>query len=105
MNLLETIKTASIDAINASKPVEIVFGIVLSVNPLKINLEQKLTLSESFLIVPEEFTDRKINIVIDDEEKEIEIKNALKIDDKLILARLQGGQKYLVLSRLAEVDA
>lgn len=105
MNLLETIKTASIDAINASKPVEIVFGIVLSVNPLKINLEQKLTLSESFLIVPEDFTDRKINIVIDDEEKEIEIKNALKVDDKLILARIQGGQKYLVLSRLAEVDA
>jgi len=104
MNLLESIKTASIDAINASKPVEIVYGIVLSIEPLKIDLEQKLTLSESFLIVPEEFTDRKINIVIDDEEKEIEIKNALKVDDKLILARVQGGQKYLVLSRLAEVD-
>ena len=106
MNLLESIKTASIDAINASKPVEIVFGIVfLSIEPLKIDLEQKLTLSESFLIVPEQFTDRKINIVIDDEEKEIEIKSALKVDDKLILARVQGGQKYLVLSRLAEVDA
>lgn len=104
MNLLESIKIASIDAINASKPVEIVFGIVLSIEPLKIDLEQKLTLSESFLIVPEEFTDRKINIVIDDEEKEIEIKNSLKVDDKLILARVQGGQKYLVLSRLAEVD-
>lgn len=104
MNLLESIKTASIDAINASKPVEIVYGIVLSIEPLKIDLEQKLTLSESFLIVPEEFTDRKINIVIDDEEKEIEIKSALKVDDKLILARVQGGQKYLVLSRLAEVD-
>lgn len=104
MNLLESIKIASIDAINASKPVEIVFGIVLSIEPLKIDLEQKLTLSESFLIVPEEFTDRKINIVIDDEEKEIEIKSALKVDDKLILARVQGGQKYLVLSRLAEVS-
>jgi len=104
MNLLESIKIASIDAINASKPVEIVYGIVLSIEPLKIDLEQKLTLSESFLIVPEEFTDRKINIVIDDEEKEIEIKSALKVDDKLILARVQGGQKYLVLSRLAEVD-
>lgn len=104
MNLLESIKTASINAINASKPVEIVYGIVLSIEPLEIDLEQKLTLSESFLIVPEEFTDRKINIVIDDEEKEIEIKNALKVDDKLILARVQGGQKYLVLSRLAEVD-
>lgn len=76
----------------------------MSINPLKINLEQKLTLTESFLIVTEEFTDRKINIVIDEEEKEIEIKGALKVDDKLILARLQGGQKYLVLSRLAEVD-
>ena len=104
MNLLESIKIASIDAINASKPVEIVFGIVLSIEPLKIDLEQKLTLSESFLIVPEQFTDRKINIVIDDEEKEIEIKSALKVDDKLILARVQGGQKYLVLSRLAEVN-
>ena len=104
MNLLETIKTASLDAINASKPVEIVFGVVLSVVPLKINLEQKLTLTESFLIVPDDFTDKKINIVIDDEEKEIEIKNALEVDDKLVLARVQGGQKYLVLSRLAEVD-
>lgn len=104
MNLLETIKIASLDAIKASKPVEIVFGVVLSIAPLKINLEQKLTLTESFLIVPDDFIDKKINIVIDDEEKEIEIKNALKVDDKLVLARVQGGQKYLVLSRLAGVD-
>lgn len=100
MNLLETIKTAAIDAVNATKPVEIVLGIVLSTQPLKIELEQKLSLSEAFLIIPEELTDRTVKIIIDGEEKEIEIKNALQTGDKLALAKIQGGQKYLVISRL-----
>ena len=100
MNLLETIKTAAIDAINTTKPVEIVLGIVLSVAPLKIELEQKLSLSETFVIVPEELTNRTVKIIIDDVEKEIEIKNALQVGDKLALAKIQGGQKYLIISRL-----
>lgn len=99
-NLLETIKIAALDAVNASKPIEIVLGEVLNIEPLKINLEQKLTLTRAFLIVPREFTDYKIKILIDDEEKEIEIKNALKIGEKLALAKIQAGQKYLVLARL-----
>lgn len=100
MNLLETIKTAAIDAVNSTKPVEIVLGIVLSTQPLKIELEQKLSLSEAFVIVPEELTDRTVKIIIDGEEKEIEIKNALQTGDKLALAKIQGGQKYLIISRL-----
>ena len=100
MNLLETIKTAAIDAVNVTKPVEIVLGIVLSTQPLKIELEQKLSLSEAFVIVPEELTDRTVKIIIDDVEKEIEIKNALQVGDKLALAKIQGGQKYLIISRL-----
>ena len=98
MNLLETIKTAAIDAINSTKPVEIV--LVLSTQPLKIELEQKLSLSEAFVIVPEELTNRTVKIMIDDVEKEIEIKNALQTGDKLALAKIQGGQKYLIISRL-----
>lgn len=100
MNLLETIKTAAVDAVNSTKPVEIVLGIVLSTQPLKIELEQKLSLSEAFVIVPEELTDRTVKIIIDGEEKEIEIKNALQTSDKLALAKIQGGQKYLIISRL-----
>lgn len=100
MNLLETIKTAAIDAVNSTKPVEIVLGIVLSTQPLKIELEQKLSLSEAFVIVPEELTNKTVKIMIDDVEKEIEIKNALQAGDKLALAKIQGGQKYLIISRL-----
>ena len=98
MNLLETIKTAAIDAVNSTKPVEIV--LVLSTQPLKIELEQKLSLSEAFVIVPEELTNRTVKIMINDMEEEIEIKNALQPGDKLALAKIQGGQKYLVISRL-----
>lgn len=99
-NLLQTIKIAALDAVNASKPIEIVLGEVLTAEPLKINLEQKLTLTSAFVIVPREFTDYKTKILIDEEEKEIEIKNALKAGEKLALAKIQGGQKYLILSRL-----
>lgn len=103
-NLLETIKIAALDAVNASKPIEIVLGEVLNIEPLKINLEQKLTLTSAFVIVPREFTDYKIKILIDDEEKEIEIKNALTVGEKLVLAKIQAGQKYLILSRLVNVN-
>lgn len=105
MNLLETIKTAAIDAINSTKPVEIVLGIVLSTQPLKIELEQKLLLSDAFVIVPEELTNRKVKIMINDMEEEIEIKNALQAGDKLALAKIQGGQKYLIISRLVNENA
>ena len=52
------------------------------------------------MIVPEELTNRTIKIIIDDVEKEIKIKNALQVGDKLALAKIQGGQKYLIISRL-----
>lgn len=45
------IKTAAMEAIAASNPTSLVFGTVSQENPLKITLEQKMTLSEKFLIL------------------------------------------------------
>ena len=59
-----------------------------------------MSLSNAFVIVPEELTNRTVKIIIDNIEKEIEIKNALQPGDKLALAKIQGGQKYLIISRL-----
>lgn len=101
-SLLQTIKIAALDAVNASKPIEIIPGEVLSISPLKINLEQKLTLTEAFVIVPREFKNYTLKIMIDNEEKEIEIKNALEVGEKIMLAKIQGGQKYLILARLVK---
>lgn len=50
VELVKTIKRAALDAVNASKPVEVCFGKVTSASPLKILVEQKMTLGEAQLI-------------------------------------------------------
>ena len=79
MSLIETIKRISADERKASKPVEVVFGTVLSSNPLKIKIDQLLVLSEPHLILGnhKEFND----------------------GDWVILLRIQGGKKYLILDK------
>ena len=99
-SLLKTIKTAAIEAIETTKPTSVIFGKVISVSPIKISLEQKLTIESPFVILPKELTDYNIKIQIDGEIKNIKIFNALKIDDKVILLKVQGGQKYIVLDKM-----
>ncbi|EGT4969847.1 TPA: DUF2577 family protein, partial [Clostridioides difficile] len=65
-------------------PIRIVFGIIESISPLKVKIEQKLSIGEIFLIQTDTFkryTDKKIG-------------------DKVVLIRMQGGQQYLVLDRM-----
>lgn len=56
-DLLETMKKAATDAVETSKPVNIVFGKVVKVKPLEINVEQKMTLKKSQLILTRNVTD------------------------------------------------
>lgn len=162
-DLLETMKKAATDAVDASKPVNIVFGKVVKVKPLEINIEQKMTLKKSQLILTRNVTDYKtkvtgswntenktlnanhtheltgdisvsskatispnpdnetINIsnTINDnksvkqtninlshlhsinlKKETITIHNELELEDEVILLRMQGGQKYIVLDRV-----
>ncbi|WP_412099069.1 DUF2577 family protein, partial [Clostridium neonatale] len=45
-------------------------------------------------------TNYKENITMDGVNKTIIINNELKVGEKVILIRLQGGQDYLVLDRM-----
>lgn len=49
----------------ATKPVNVVFGVVLSVEPLKINVEQKMDLGEKQLILTRNVTDYTVEITLD----------------------------------------
>ena len=62
--LTDAIKKAAIGAIKASKPVEIMFGEVISINPLEINVEQKMTLSAAHLILSRNVTDYTIEMTV-----------------------------------------
>ncbi|MDN9478306.1 DUF2577 family protein, partial [Clostridioides difficile] len=62
----------------------VVFGTIESISPLRVKIEQKLSIGEIFLIQTDTFkryTDKKIG-------------------DKVVLIRMQGGQQYLVLDRM-----
>ena len=102
-DILNIIKKAAIDAVNASQPSDFCFGKVISIKPLKISVEQKMTLGTAQLILTRNVTDFKTKITIDgSDKKEITIHNALQVNDKVVLLKQKGGQKYLVLDRVVK---
>lgn len=55
--LLNTIKKAATEAVDATKPVQVCFGKVTSASPLQILVDQKMTLSSSQLILSRNVTE------------------------------------------------
>ncbi len=124
-DLLNVIKKAALDAINASQPSDFYFGKVISTSPLKISVEQKMTLGEAQLVLTRNVTDYKVDVDVnwktepksggsyDDSfashnheihgAKELTIYNALKVGEEVVLMKQKGGQKYLVLDRVVKV--
>lgn len=65
VELVKTIKRSAIDAMESTKPVNVYFGTVESVSPLKINVEQKMVLGESQIVLTRNVTDYKMLIAVD----------------------------------------
>lgn len=101
---LKLIKQAAIEAVEARNPVAICYGQVTSTSPLKIFVDQKMTLDSAQLIVPEHMTDHEVDIELKSSgtKQTYVFYSALKLDDKVLLIREQGGQKYIVVDRVVE---
>jgi len=132
-DIAKIIKRAALEAVNASDPMSIMFGNVICVEPLKINIEQRLTLGAPQLILTNNVRDHELSSTMNwgTEEtththaytdngssavtgstthfhevkgtKTITIHNALVIGDQVMLIRMQGGQKYIVLDKVVTV--
>lgn len=114
-NLLEMIKQAGLDAIEASNPLQILYGEVKKSDPLEVNVDQRFTLTSDFLIVPEHLTRYELDLQHQHEytadgalqrtqgalEEKIVIREGLQTGDPIILLRIQGGQKYLIIDKVA----
>lgn len=126
--LVETLKRAAVEAIEAKKPVNVYFGEVISASPLKINVEQKMILGEKQLILSRNVTDFKTKITggniqdyyyvgaapnvstvpVSPSHKhaigkiEITVHNGLAVGDEVILLRQQEGQKFIVWDRIGK---
>lgn len=121
VGLVKAVKRAALEAVEATKPVNVCFGQVVSKSPLKINVEQKMVLGQNQLILSRNVTDFKTMVTVqweteknDDDslmphthdivgEKEVTIHNALEVDDEVILIRQQEGQRYVVIDRIGVI--
>ena len=127
-DLVKIIKRAAMDAVEAGKPCDVLFGTVQSVAPLSIFVEVGMVLDETELILGELLTDFQTEFSFDDpevlqvfttwdmdEESEsmpakmsfqgkvrhkVTVYNGLKVGDKVILLRKQNGQRFVVLDRV-----
>jgi len=107
--------------VDAGKPVALTTGLVTasSPDPLEISLDQKLILTADFLIVPEslmqyELELRHFHSYSDSNgsgtvtkttdaalpEEPIIIRRGLEVGDRVLLLRVQGGQKFVVFDRM-----
>lgn len=122
VELTKAIKRAAVEAVKAGKPAEICFGKVTSSSPLKILVEQKMTLGAAQLVLTRNVTNFATEVTVDwstenksggsgDDSfashkhaiagrKKITVHNGLVVGDEVILFRQQGGQKYIVVDRI-----
>ena len=78
--IIDTIKRVALNAYEASNPIKVLFGKVISTDPVKIQVSDVLTLTREFLV----------------------INGAVFEGDMVTLIRIQGGQKYVVLGTRTE---
>jgi hypothetical protein len=114
--LIDIVKRAALDAINASNPTDLRYGTVTKTSPLEITVTSTFVLPEKILIVPQHLTDYEVPITtsgygwvtdsadghthgINQSRKTVMVHNALKVGDRVALIREHGGRKFFVLDR------
>lgn len=120
--LVQVIKQIAVEASEANKPTGITYGKVVEINPLKIIIEQKLTLPAEFFKLTKAAVDHYVDMTVShvtenraggsgdpsfashnheyQGRKKFMIHNALQVGEEVILLQVQGGQRYIVLDRV-----
>lgn len=122
---LTAMKKQAIKAMESTNPVQVLYGTVTSVSPLRIVTDQELPLEEADLILARNVTDYRVEATVEWESqsaaggsgeaafaghthkisgrKAILMHNGLSVGEKVFLVRQQEGQKYLVADRVVSV--
>ena len=93
-------------AIPPSEKTDLIYGKVVSTNPLKIQIanEAKLILSETFLILSEFCKEKRVRVRLPDASADIEITlwSGLSVGDSVLMLRVLQGSKFYVLQKEAD---
>lgn len=63
-NAVELVKKAAVEAVEAGKPVNLLFGTVISASPLKIQVDQKAIYTEKMLVLTRNVTDYEVDMTV-----------------------------------------
>ena len=107
--MLEAVKLLAYDVLKQENLTDICYGTVTETEPLKIVLKQKLELTESFLVLSQNVIKHTINYSMrrkDSDENwvqyEMIVEKQLKKGERVILIKMTGGQRYVVIDRVGE---
>ena len=128
-NAVELVKKAAVEAVEAGKPVHLLFGTVISASPLKIQVDQKAIYTEKMLVLTRNVTDFEVDMEVSHwtengtqhqhpvttggtatptshrhqykGRKKFKVYNSLVVGDWVVLARIQKGKKFVVLDRIS----
>lgn len=95
-DLLTLIKKAATEAVDAGKPTDIVFGKVISPSPIQVQLDQQIILGAAQLTVARLLQGYTVTL----EGVTKTVIPALSAGERVILARVAGGQHYVILDRI-----
>ena len=101
-DFLKLVKKTAVEAVNASKPANMVFGKVINIDPLKIKVDQKMILTSAQLVLSRSVTDYRLSVTKNVEPEWITVHKALQTDEEVILMQVSGGQKYIVIDRIGK---
>lgn len=83
-DLAQVIKKAAVDAVKASYPVEVVYGSVVTAEPLTVKIGQQLTVEKNFLNLSDGI---RTSIA----------SGKITPEDRIILIKHQGGQRFTAI--------
>lgn len=120
-DIVRALRKVVLDAVNAQKLTNVIYGTVISVSPLKVQVDQKLILEQEHLKLTRAVLDYEVDMTVDHvtEErsggglneafsshnheykgrKKFLIHNGLIVGDKVTMIRAHGGQQYLIIDK------
>ncbi len=111
--LIEAIQDIAVKAVEGTKPLEIRIGYVDKVDPLRVELMGGFKVSEKSLTLTNNVIDRDVEVEVEWETetadshkhmvkgvKTVRLLNGLKVGDKVLILRSQGGEKHIVLDKI-----
>jgi len=107
---IDLIKTIEKDSRSREQGFAIMYGTVVSADPLQIKVDNRFYLDEESLILTTNVIEKKISLSHTHTyasgttdaalESDITIIEALSVSEKVMLLRIEDGQRFVILDRL-----